>query len=260
MNDKLIRQTVSRSFRFTSRQKLSFGFGSKMQTSRKVVLFGLLFALSLCIFTAPSLAQSPSWSRGIQNLSISFDECKSRARRALEAEGYTIENQGGGNQLNSPDHYLGGYKEVHNAVIACSSAPDGKTWANIFVASCLSTRNGDVPGAERVKLQERMNQSGYQPDTDYRRSLVNHTFEQFDNGNKIGTVTFFSDGTAKHTYSNLPHSWKIEANGDLMIYAGGTLYVARLKFDAATGTFSGARDRTSQTQDGVRTVLRPVNR
>jgi hypothetical protein len=122
---------------------------------KKVTRCGLLLALTLCFFAAPSLAQTPTWSRGIQNLSISNDECKNRARRALEAEGYTIGNQGGS---FSGDYYFGGYKDIHNAVIACNSSPDGKTWANIFVASCLGTGDGNVPGAERVKLQQRMDQ------------------------------------------------------------------------------------------------------
>jgi len=115
--------------------------------------------LTLCIFTAPSLAQTPSWSRGIQNFSISYDECKSHARRALEAEGYIIENQGGD---NNRDYYFAGYKDIHTAIITCNSSPDGKIWVNVFVASCLGIQNGNVPGAERVKLQERMDR----PSTD----------------------------------------------------------------------------------------------
>lgn len=118
---------------------------------------GLLLVLTFGIFAVPYFGQTPTWSRGILNLPISYDECKSRARRVLEAEGYTIENQGGGNP--NGDYYFAGYKDIHNAVIACNSSPNRATWANVFVASCLNTRNGDVPGAERVKLQRRMSQS-----------------------------------------------------------------------------------------------------
>ena len=117
---------------------------------------GLLFAVMLCFFAVPSLAQTPTWSRGIQSLPISHDECSNRARRALEAEGYTVENQGGS---FSGDYYFGGYKNIHNAVITCNVSHDSKTWVNVFVASSVGNRDGNVPGAERMKLQQRMDQS-----------------------------------------------------------------------------------------------------
>jgi hypothetical protein len=156
MNDKLRTESIWQNIRPTLFQKFSSGFCRKVLAYRKVILFGLLFAGTIGIFAAPAWAQTPAWSRGIQNLSISFDECKSRARRALDAEGYTIENQGG--SFNS-DFFFAGYKDVHNAVITCNSSPEGKTWANIFVASCTGNRNANVPGAERVRLQQRMDQS-----------------------------------------------------------------------------------------------------
>lgn len=116
----------------------------------QLISFMLLAGLTLCIFAAPSLAQN-AWSRGIQNLSISHEECVKRARLALEAEGYTIQNQGGD---AGGDYFYGGYKDIHIAIIACNSAADGRTWANIFVSS--QSNDAGVPGAERVKLQARM--------------------------------------------------------------------------------------------------------
>lgn len=98
--------------------------------------------------------QAPGWSRGIQSLAISLQDCKTRAKLALEAEGYTVEAQGG----DPGDGYVAGAKAPHSAIVACDEAPGGKTWANVFVASS-GTRNGDIPGAERVRLQARMNQA-----------------------------------------------------------------------------------------------------
>lgn len=98
------------------------------------------------------------------------------------------------------------------------------------------------------------------PSTDFRSFLLNNTFEWIDNGTKIGTITFFRDGSTKPTWINIPHTWSIDSNGDLMVYGGGKRFVIRLRFDPATNTFSGARDRTSQTQDGVSTFMRPVRR
>ncbi len=116
---------------------------------RNVLLNGTMTAIVAMIFAAWAGAQ-PASSRGIQNLSVSYDECINRSRRALDAEGYTLQIQGGENG----DYHVVGQKSIHTAVIACDAAPDGKFWANIFVAS-VST-DGGVPGAERVKLQGRM--------------------------------------------------------------------------------------------------------
>src|SRR6476620_2311618 len=56
--------------------------------------------------------REPAWSRGIQLLPLSFDECAGRARRALEAEGFTVQN--GGSSF-SGDQYFGGSKDGYCA-------------------------------------------------------------------------------------------------------------------------------------------------
>jgi hypothetical protein len=114
----------------------------------------VLMALIAGIPGVSGIAQSAAWSRGIQKLAIKHDECKDRARRALEAEGYRIANHGG--DLTG-DYYFGGDKSNHTAAIACNSSPDGQTWANIFVTTTF-TPDGNVPGDERVRLQQRMEQ------------------------------------------------------------------------------------------------------
>jgi hypothetical protein len=92
--------------------------------------------------------QPPGWSRGQQNLSITYDECMRRAPAALQAEGYRRDDQPGGN-------FAVGIKEVHTAVIICSPAPDAKMLVHIVVAS-----NGDGGGVERQRLQAQMERPG----------------------------------------------------------------------------------------------------
>lgn len=97
--------------------------------------------------------QRPAWSRGIQLLTISFDECAGRARRALEAEGFTVES--GGSSF-SGDQFFAGSKDGYCAAIACNASPTTSgTWANVFVGSFSG---GDVAGSQRQRLQTQMGQ------------------------------------------------------------------------------------------------------
>ncbi len=82
-------------------------------------------------------------------------------------------------------------------------------------------------------------------------------FTWSDNENTLGTITFSADGQGKATWSGDTHFWKVESNGDLMVSAMGTQYVTRFVYDATAGSFAGARDKSSQVQDGVRTMLKP---
>lgn len=83
-------------------------------------------------------------------------------------------------------------------------------------------------------------------------------FDWFDNGSRDGTIDFFSDGRAKLSWSDLPHTWRIDSNGDVLVAARGNLYVTRLTYDSVSKTFHGVRDVTSQDQSGTRTVLTPA--
>ena len=151
MNDQSSGNTVSRKVNFASTRKLTSGFCLKALERQQVVRCGFLLVLVVGVLAAPCSGQNPSWSRGILELPITYDDCKSRARGALEAEGYAVQTQGG--DLMG-DYYVGGKKGDHSVAIACNSSPNGKTWANVFVAS--SNPDGNVPGAERVKLQRRL--------------------------------------------------------------------------------------------------------
>lgn len=92
--------------------------------------------------------QAPLWSRGQQNLAISYDECVQRMTAALQTEGYRKDGNSGGN-------FVAGYKGVHTGVIICSPAPESKMLVQIVVAS-----NGDGGGRERQCLQAQMEQPG----------------------------------------------------------------------------------------------------
>ena len=193
--------------------------------------------------------QAPGWSRGQQNLAIAYDECMRRAPAALQAEGYRIDYNAG--------NFAVGIKEVHTAVIICSPAPDAKILVHIVVAS-----NGEGGGTEREKLQAQMERPGQagRPGSCSAPDFFNTTFEWVDNGQPLGTINFYRDGSTRVTWINVPHVWRTDSNGDLMVYGGGTRWVVRLRFDPSTCTFRGTRDSTSQTQDGVQTVVRPYRR
>jgi hypothetical protein len=85
---------------------------------------------------------APGWSRGQQELAITWEDCVKRAGAGLRAEGYRVDQA-------SP--FVVGIKGVHTAVIMCNPGPANKMWANIVVAS-----NGEGGGTERQRLQTRM--------------------------------------------------------------------------------------------------------
>lgn len=193
-----------------------------------------------------SLAPAPGWSRGQQLLIIDYNGCVSLASRALANEGYRIDYAAGGS-------FVVGIQDVHTAVIMCNPAAEG-TWANVVVAS-----NGEGGGSEREKLQARMSpvvslNGCPKPD------LLTTTFDFIDNGKKLGTIQFFADGSSKACcWTTGLVFWKTDnSNGDLMTNypaRNSTAIVTRLVYDAATCTYRGARDVTSQLHDGVITVL-----
>lgn len=109
-----------------------------------------VFGLLLLLFATVSLAQAPGWSRGQQELSITYDECRRRSPLALEAEGYRIDYDAGAFSV--------GVKGVHTAVISCHRGSASRMGINIVVAS-----NGEGGGAERQRLQAQMEQPGGVP-------------------------------------------------------------------------------------------------
>ena len=114
-----------------------------------LLLLTRFFFLLLLITSAGVATAQPAFSRGIQILSASHDECMRRARNALITEGYV-------NMSNGGDYYAG-FKSIHTAVITCNGTSDGRTYVNVFVAS--QTNDSGLPGGERVRLQGRMDNS-----------------------------------------------------------------------------------------------------
>ena len=136
--------------------KLRFNFSSALAVATDLINAAclriaaaiFLCVLIICASAYSSFAQAPGWSRGQQNLAISYDECVRRMPAALEAEGY-------GRDPNSGGNFVAGSKGVHTAVIICSPAPEARMLVQIVVAS-----NGDGGGAERQRLQKQMEQPG----------------------------------------------------------------------------------------------------
>jgi hypothetical protein len=58
-------------------------------------------------------------------------------------------------------------------------------------------------------------------------------------------MTFAADGVARPSWSGMPHVWRIDASGELVIAAGGSTYVTQLTYLPGDGSFNGGRDRTS---------------
>jgi len=149
MNDQLIRKTVSRNIKFSSARKLVSSFLEKTRPHQGTVRCAFLLALAFFALASSGAAQ-PAMSRGEQLLPISYNECIQRAEQAYLAEGWVNIGKGGA--------FVNAFKENNGAYIMCNVAPENKIWVNIVVAS--NSGDGNVPGAERVKLQTRMGQSG----------------------------------------------------------------------------------------------------
>lgn len=123
---------------------------------KRLCMTAVISSLVAIIFVSDGLGQArASWSRGIQHFQVTMTECQNRARGALAAEGYAVENEG---SSFGGDFFYGGYKGLVNAVIACNLWAEGRVWANVFVSG--PGRDGSAAGEERVKLQARMGQPG----------------------------------------------------------------------------------------------------
>ncbi len=95
---------------------------------------------------------------------------------------------------------------------------------------------------------------------DINSTLLQTTYQWSDNGQVLGTIVFNPDGSANATWSGNIHYWKFDSNGDLIISAMGTTYITRLKRLPTSNNFSGERDKTSQVQDGVKTLITPIKK
>jgi hypothetical protein len=142
MNDHL---DLSRSIKFSLVRKLLSSFFESAHSYQRTLRRGFLLALAFFALAYSASAQ-PAMSRGEQLLPISYNECIQRAEQAYLAEGWVNIGKGGA--------FVGAFKENNGAYIMCNVAPENKVWVNIVVAS--NSGDSNVPGAERVKLQRRM--------------------------------------------------------------------------------------------------------
>lgn len=98
------------------------------------------------VLAAMPLVAAPSMSRGQQFFSISHQECLDRATTVLQQAGYTLWGPTG----NGP----WGQNGIHSAIVFCEPHSNGQEVVDIAVAS--ESADGNVPGAERVRLQKLM--------------------------------------------------------------------------------------------------------
>lgn len=144
---------------------------------RKVTRCSLVFALMLCSFAATSFAQNPSMSWGEQLLSITTQECMRRAPLAFRAEGFNPESP----SVNTTFATKG---NLHSAYLRCIGEED-KGRARVIIVVASSARDDNVPGAERVRLQGRMDR----PDTsDSQNPNLAGDWESYNNGSWKPTI------------------------------------------------------------------------
>ena len=216
----------------------------------------LALILSNCCAVA-CLAQ-PVMSRGQQQVPVTYNECLSRAQRALATVGFTTGGAG---------NFAQGWKEASGAYIICNDAPGGGMVVNIVVSTIGN--DAGVPGQLRQCLQAQMEKPG--SPTACRSSgppsgggcagistydlLVSKTFDWADNGRHLGTITYDRNGTAHPTWVPVVETWRLDRNGDLIKdYKAGEI-VVRLTRQGQSCTFKGVRDVTSRVKDGVDTLM-----
>lgn len=103
-------------------------------------------ALLFLIPCLPALGDGLSGSIGHGYLSVSFDDCLARAKKAMEQEGYSTTLEG--------DHCWG-HKDNFVACIVCDQTEaNNRRDFHVFVGGTAS--DGDIPGRERVNLGNRM--------------------------------------------------------------------------------------------------------
>jgi hypothetical protein len=194
---------------------------------------GMLCVLVLSCSATVAFAQAPGWSRGQQNLAITYDECVRRAPAALQAEGYRRDDSPGGN-------FAAGIKGVHTAVIICSPAPDAKMLVHVVVAS-----NGDGGGSERQRLQAQMERSG----TAGGGGGIAGSWTYRD-GSFSDTHVFAADGTV-HPPSNpnVTAKWSVEGGELVVRWTNG--WINRYRLPGVSGQLSG----TSYGPSGERRAI-----
>jgi len=207
----------------------------------RAISFGFIGCMVFLSLANASMAQAPGWSRGQQNLAISYDECLRRASAALQGEGYRIDYAGG--------NFAVGIKGVHTGVIICSPAPESKMLVHIVVAS-----NGDGGGVERQRLQARMEGSG---SGSVGGGGVSGTWDLVCCSNKYRSILVLQQNGNRLTGYMVNPEQKLEGsiNGNTLRFTrnfsgGSQEYALTLSPDGRTltGNFTGTRDTSVGTE------------
>jgi|CXWL01.1.fsa_nt_gi hypothetical protein len=110
----------------------------------------LMLLIWFCIAISVMYAQNPSMSYGEQFLQVADQECMRRVPVAYQAAGFFP----GTPSVNTTYATKG----IHSAYIRCLGEPE-KSRTRVIIVIGSNSRDENVPGAERVKLQELMNQT-----------------------------------------------------------------------------------------------------
>lgn len=126
---------------------------SKPSRLSKKVLVPVCVALVTSFFAVS--VQAIALSRGVQTIPISYADCLARAYNALRAVGYNASPSSGAS-------FVAGFKGPHGVYITCGVNPSQQSEINVFVAT-EGTSDANVPGAERVRLQQQLAQATAMP-------------------------------------------------------------------------------------------------
>lgn len=136
-------------YKFRSTKPRFPSFCRQMRKHLGVCLGILVFTSALGFFGSPVVGQGrPSVSSGSYVIRATYDECLTRARQALEAEGYPA-GRGG-------EQYYWGGKGIHWAIILCEPPGGSRFSFHIFVHS--GNPDARISDAERDNLARRMGQ------------------------------------------------------------------------------------------------------
>jgi hypothetical protein len=200
-----------------------------------------LGVLALLACASPAFA-GPAMSRGQQFLQINHQECLSRAAQALKGAGYTSWGQMG----NGP----WGDRGPHSAVILCEPVSTNREVVLIVVAT-EGTTNADVPGAERVRLQELMNGgSSPEPVSSSPPATPYSTPYSPEGTGAAGSLLSRLVGVWRQQFNNEESVIEVKDDGTAVFVAVSPAH-ARIGFQQGDRRISGLRQTAPDTLQGT---------
>jgi hypothetical protein len=116
-----------------------------VRSRRSAAAAVLAITVASAFVFASAASAAPAMSRGQQFFNWSMQECLTRTTSALQAAGYSLWDTLG----NGP----WGSSGIHGAMVFCEPHANGGVVVDVGVAS-EGTSDGNVPGAERVRIQQ----------------------------------------------------------------------------------------------------------